>query len=174
MSTDTKERYGNITRIFHWGMAFFVFWQGLKFFDRINDGEHWVGETLVSWHSSIGALILLLVILRLLWAFKQKDNRPDNDPAVAGLARLGHRLLYAGMLLLPITGMLYVKGLGYPVKAFGIQLLAPSGVETPWMITLGGLHSPIAWLLLVMVVGHIAMALFHHFVKKDGTLKRML
>lgn len=174
MNTDTKESYGTITRILHWGMAFLVLWQGLKFFDRFGEGEHWVAENLVSWHGSIGAVIFLLVLLRIIWALKQKDNRPDNDPAVATLAKLGHRLLYAGMILLPITGMLYVKGLGYPVKAFGIQLFAGSGVETAWMQTVGGLHSPIAWFLLIMVIGHVGMALVHHFIKKDGTLQRML
>jgi len=38
----------------------------------------------------------------------------------------------------------------------------------------GALHSPVAWLLLVMVIGHIGMALVHHVVKKDNTLRRML
>ena len=33
--------------------------------------------------------------------------------------------------------------------------------------------SPLAWLLLIMVAGHIGVALFHHFVKKDGVLRRM-
>lgn len=35
------------------------------------------------------------------------------------------------------------------------------------------LHSPIAWFLLVMIVGHVGIALLHHFVKKDGVLQRM-
>lgn len=45
---DSKERYGSITRIFHWGMALLIIWQFMKFFDRINDGEHWIGENIVS------------------------------------------------------------------------------------------------------------------------------
>lgn len=174
MTTDTKERYGTITRIFHWGMAFLVLWQFLKFFDRINDGEHWVGETLVSWHVSIGTLLLILVVLRLIWALKQRDNRPENDPAVAGLARAGHRLLYALLIFMPIAGMMYILGNGFGVTAFGIQLFAGSETETPWMLAIGNLHSPAAWLLLIVVIGHIGMALVHHFVKKDGVLQRML
>ena len=174
MSIDTSERYGTVSRIFHWGMAFFIVWQFLKFFDRIGEGEHWVGETLVSWHVSIGSLLLLLVILRVIWAAKNRNNRPVYDPAVAPLAKAGHRLLYAAMILMPITGMLYIVGNGYGVTAFGIQLIAGSGTETAWMLTLGALHSPLAWILLVMTVGHIGMALIHHFVKKDGVLRHML
>lgn len=174
MSTDTHERYDTITRIFHWGMAILIAWQFLKFFDRINDGEHWVGETLVSWHLSIGFTLLVLVILRLIWKARQKDNRPENDPDFAFLAKAGHVLLYLAILVLPITGMMYIKGRGFPVNIFGTQLFAGSGVETDWMIAVGGLHSPIAWALLILTIGHIGMALVHHFVKKDSVLRRML
>lgn len=81
MSIDTKERYGLITRVFHWGMAVLIVWQFLKFFDRINDGEHWVGETLVQWHGSIGIVLLLLVVLRMVWAWLQSNNRPEHHPS---------------------------------------------------------------------------------------------
>ena len=75
---------------------------------------------------------------------------------------------------MPITGMLYVAGNGFPVKAFGMTLISGSGTETGWMLTLGALHSPLAWILLILVIGHVAMALIHHFVKKDDVLQRML
>lgn len=51
MTTDTAERYGSMTKFFHWSMAFLIGWQLLKVFDHINDGEHWVGQTLVPWHT---------------------------------------------------------------------------------------------------------------------------
>lgn len=170
---DSKERYGSISRWFHWGMAVLIGWQLLKFFDRINDGEHWVGQTLVPWHVSIGALILVLVLLRMVWAAKQKDRRPEQDPATAFLVKLGHFLLYAGMVLMPVTGILYMVGKGYGLKVFGTQFIE-RGEGIDWMASVGGLHSPIAWFLLIMVVGHVGIALLHHVVKKDGVLRRML
>lgn len=173
MVGDSKERYGSVSRIFHWGMAVLIGWQLLKLFDRIDDGEHWVGQTLVSWHLAIGTLLLLLIILRILWAVSQKNNRPIQNPATAFLVKIGHFLLYACMALMPITGALYMVGNGYGWKAFGIQLAA-AGDEIPWMISLGQLHSPIAWILLIMIVGHIGIALIHRFVKKDDVLQRML
>ncbi|MCO5786998.1 cytochrome b [Pseudomonas sp. G11-1] len=173
MKGDTQERYGSISRFFHWGMGLLIIWQLLKFFDRISEGEHWVGQTLVPWHISIGSLLLVLVVLRLIWAGKQKNNRPVQDPATALLVKVGHGLLYAGMLLMPITGLLYMIGNGYGWAPFGIQLIA-RGDEIPWMASIGSLHSPIAWLLLIMIVGHVGIALLHHFVKKDGVLRRMI
>ena len=166
MKNDSTERYGSISRIFHWGMAVLIIWQLLKFFDRIADGEHWVGQTLVPWHVSIGSLLLVLVILRIVWAARQKNNRPVQDPATAWLVKAGHVLLYAAMVLMPVTGILTMIGNGYGWTAFDVQLAA-KGDEVSWMASIGSLHSPIAWLLLIMIVGHIGIALLHHF----GTLQ---
>lgn len=171
---DTRERYGVITRLFHWVMAVLVVWQGLKFFDRINDGEHWVGQTLVSFHGKIGSLILFLVILRIIWAYTQRNNRPIQDPATVLLVKLGHFVLYACMILMPITGVMFLVGLGYGWNFFGLQLIS-AGPKIPWMASFAGsVHSPLAWIFLIMVIGHVGMALFHHFVKKDGVMKRMM
>ena len=154
-------------------MALLIGWQMLKFFDRIDDGEHWIGQTLVPWHVSIGTLLLVLVVLRLLQAASQRANRPVQDPATAFMVKAGHFLLYVGMALLPVTGILTMLGNGYGWTVFGIRLAA-KGEGIAWMSAAGSLHSPIAWALLVLVVGHIGIALLHHFVKKDTTLQRML
>ncbi len=171
---DSRERYGVVTRIFHWGMALLVIWQGLKFFDRINDGEHWIGQTLVSFHADIGSLILFLVILRIIWSAIQNNKRPLQEPASALLVKLGHFALYACMVLMPLTGVMFLIGRGYGWNLFGVQLIS-SGPEIPWMANLGiTLHSPIAWIFLIVVIGHVGMALIHHFVKKDDVMKRMM
>ena len=173
MRNDSRERYGSVSRIFHWGMALLLGWQLLKFFDRIGEGEHWVGQTLVPWHVSIGVLLMALIVLRIIWAATQMQNRPAQDPATAALVKIGHFLMYAGMVLMPLTGILTMVGKGYGLTAFGVQLAA-KGAEIPWMASLGALHSPIAWLLLVMIIGHIGIALIHQFVKKDDVLTRMI
>ncbi len=58
-------------------MALLVFWQMLNFFDRIDDGEHWVGQVLVPWHGSIGALLLVLIVLRI---FLGRAHRGGQSP----------------------------------------------------------------------------------------------
>ena len=174
MSTDTKERYGTVSRMLHWGVALLVGWQLLKVFDRIDDGEHWVGQTLVSWHFSIGTLILLLVAFRIPWAISQRHNRPVVAPPLAFLANAGHFLLYAGLVLLPLTGIAIMIGEGYGLTVFGIEL-ASEGAKIPWLASVGGaLHSPIAWLLMIIIAGHVGMAFVHHFDRKDDVLRRML
>ena len=176
MSRDTKERYGLVSRLFHWGIALLVGWQLLKIFDRIDDGEHWVGQALVPYHISIGVLILVFAVFRILWALSQRNNRPEAPPPpfMAFLARAGHFLLYAALLLMPLTGIAIMIGNGYGLTAFGVQLVAP-GAKIAWLAELGGtLHSPVAWLLVAMIAGHVVMALWHHFVRRDDILRRML
>lgn len=173
MINDSKQRYGSVSKFLHWGMALLVTWQLLKFGDRITEGEHWVGQTLVPFHISIGSLLLVLIFVRLFWAASQRDQRPEQDLAMAMLVKAGHGLLYLGLLLMPITGMLFMVGNGYGVSAFGIDIFA-KGDEIAWAATLGQLHSPLAWALTALIAGHIGMALIHHFVKQDDTLKRML
>ncbi len=173
MIHDSHESYGDVSKVFHWLMGILIVWQMLKFFDRIDEGEHWVGQTLVQGHFSIGTLLLVLIILRMLWAARQRTQRPRQNPSTAFLVKLGHGLLYTVMLLLPITGILAMYGGGHGLTAFGVEIF-PEGPEIAWAATLGGLHSPLAWILLVMVLGHIVIALGHHFIVRDDTLRRML
>ena len=176
MRRDTPERYGTVSRVFHWSIALLVAWQALKIFDRIADGEHWVGQTLVPWHISVGVLVLLLVVPRIVWALRNRGNRPPAPPppALGFLARAGHVALSAALVLMPVTGIGIMIGNGYGLSVFGIELVA-GGAKIPWLAAFGGaVHSPLAWLLIAMVIGHAAMALVHHFVKKDGVLRRML
>ena len=175
MKPDTPARYGTLSRLLHWGMALLVVWQALKIFDRIGEGEHWVGQTLVPWHVSVGVLVLLLALPRIAWAIRNRENRPPAPPAALGfLARAGHIALYAALLLMPLTGIAIMLGNGYGLSAFGLELV-PAGDGIPWLADLGGaLHSPLAWLLIAMVIGHAGMALVHQFVWKDGLLRRML
>ena len=122
---------------------------------------------------AIGALLLVLIVLRVFWASSQLKQRPRHDPATAFVVKAGHFALYVGMLLLPITGVLTMLGNGYGLKVFGMQL-AEKGPEIAWAASVGSLHSPIAWILVFLVIGHAGMALLHHFVKRDDVLRRML
>lgn len=173
MISDSKKRYGSVSKVLHWLMAVLIFWQLLKLGDRISEGEHWIGQTLVPWHVSIGTLLLGLIVLRLLWVISQRQHRPQQNPATAKLVKVGHGLLFAGMLLMPVTGVLTMVGGGYGLTAFGLELL-PKGEEIAWAATLGGFHSPLSWVLGTLIIGHIGIALFHHFVQRDDTIKRML
>ncbi|PKL98672.1 MAG: DUF2218 domain-containing protein [Gammaproteobacteria bacterium HGW-Gammaproteobacteria-9] len=170
---DSRSRYGTVSRVFHWLMALLIVWQFLKLGDRIGEGEHWVGQTLVPWHVSLGAVLMVLVLLRIVWSLSQLKQRPQHDPATAWLVTGGHMALYACMLLMPITGVLYLVGNGYGLKVFGQQLVE-KGPEIAWAASVGDVHSPLAWLTVLLVAGHVGAALYHRLVKRDDIMRRML
>ena len=174
MLHDSQQRYGLITRFFHWFMAVLVIQQFFKFADYINDGEHWLGDTFGPYHTSIGALIMLLTIARLLWTRKQKPQRPTTPGLIGTIARSSHRIMYFCLLVMPSLGVLYIYGKGYPVKLFGMAMLDKPAGETAWMITLGELHGILALVLVLLVLAHLSGALYHHFIRRDDTLKRMV
>lgn len=173
MQSDGANTYDRLSRLLHWSMALLIGWQMLKFFDRIGDGEHWIGQTLVPWHVSVGTLLMLMIMVRIGWALANRHRRPPQEPGMALAVHAGHALLYLGMLLMPLTGLALMLGNGYGLKVFGVQMLA-RGDGIAWLAPLATLHVPVAWALLVLVAGHIGMSLLHHFVKRDGVLRRML
>lgn len=172
---DTAERFGLISRALHWGMAGLFLWQftgmGLRLaLGRTPLVSFWVGT-----HAPLGALLLVLVLIRLGWARANRHNRPPHDPGRLGqLARLGHGGLYTLMLAVPALGLLRLYGSGRGFAPFGLTIFPPRAEKITWMIApADALHSPLAWGLLALIAGHVAMALIHHVLWRDGLVLRM-
>lgn len=155
---DNTTRYGLVSRALHWGMALLILWQFLSaashyfFEDTAIEAFFWPS------HKPLGLLLLLLMGLRLLWALAQKSQRP---PSVSLWAKTGHVTLYLLLLLVPVLGLLRQYGSGRSFEPFGIPLFA--GFEDDkiqWMLDAGSiLHGELGWVLLLLIVGHILMAL---------------
>src|SRR5690606_24150350 len=103
-------------------------------------------------------------------------------PLPAGMGRMsklaahaGHLTLYALMLLIPVSGWLMSSAQGFQVVWFGVLPL-PDLVDKNAELgsVLRQVHKYLNYALLVAVIGHVAAALQHHFVKKDTVLARML
>lgn len=158
---DSPVRYGLVTKAFHWAMALLFLGQMMKLGDRIAEGEHWVGQTIVPWHGSVGALLLGLVALRVVWSLAQASRRPRHTGVHGRLVKAGHLALYFCMVYMPVSGAMMVLGKGYPFKSFGVTLVPGSGEKTQWMLSAAQFHSTVAWFFLILIIGHIAMAVVH-------------
>jgi cytochrome b561 len=136
---------------------------------------------LYNWHKWAGVTVLALSALRLLWRL---THRPPALPAaVAGamprwqqIAHHGtHHLLYVLFFAVPLLGWAYSSAAGFPIVWFGaLQLpdfvpVSPELAEAlkPW-------HAYSAYALAALVVLHVAAALKHHWVDRDGLLARMM
>jgi len=173
--TDTSHRYGTVTRLFHWTVALLLFWQlgGMimkNVLGRVPLMKFWVGT-----HASIGVLLFAIIILRAFWAFRQRHRRPGYQFSFMGkAARAGHSLLYILMIAVPGLAILRMAGNGKGITLFGVELSAPTGQEIAWMTApANAVHGLLAWTLLALIVGHIAMVVLHRFWWSDDILARM-
>jgi cytochrome b561 len=142
----------------HWATALLI---GANYFISEGMGEaldaHLDGQAVAgfvpTWHVWSGSLLLVLVLVRLVVRFatgapKSDTVRKPSDVA----AEVGHWVLYGLMLAVPLLGA---------ITWFGMT------------DTTGDLHVLVMNALMVVILGHAGMAIFHHYVLKDGLLRKM-
>lgn len=170
MSTEATH-YGRLTRYLHWAMAALFAWQ------FASAGAHaWLEDTTVEaflWasHKPLGLLLMLLAIVRVAWGIFDRGHRP---PAVNAWASLGHLALYLLMIAVPAVALIRQYGSGRAFEPFGIPLMSGFEGEIEWMTAIGSnFHGLFGWVLLALVVGHVAMALWHRHAGDSAVMSRM-
>ena len=130
---------------------------------------------LYNWHKWAGVTILLLSLVRLAWRL---GHRPPADAAMpawqATAAHATHRLLYALFFVVPLLGWAYSSAAGFPIVWFGVLPLpdfvpvdkALAEAIKPW-------HGRSAMLMAALVLLHVAGALKHQLIDRDGLIDRM-
>lgn len=187
---NTKRGYGLVAICLHWIVAaVFVINYALVysrewFFEPQNE----FARTLISTHTALGVSVLVFVIIRVVW--RLANIQPADVPGsklehVA--AHAAHILLYAAMIIMPLTGYL---GTGGPSKLFfvfeipsfrdtwvfqtimtgwfGLEWDAFEGVMD-FIHKKGG-----AYVISILIAAHASAALFHHLVRRDDVLRRMV
>ncbi len=129
----------------------------------------------INLHKSIGILIGTAILIRLAWRLKHPP--PPFPPSVPVWQRRaadwGHRALYVCMLVMPLSGYIGSNFSKYGVKFFGIDL-PPWGVESKAIYAVfNTTHVVTAWILTLLIIGHVAIALKHALIDRDGLLARM-
>lgn len=128
-------------------------------------------------HKSLGLTVLALMLLRLAW--RLVGGRPA---ALAGTARwqsatatITHWLLYAALVAMPLSGWLYNSASNFPLRWFGLVRVPPlSGRDPDLKEFAHEAHETIFWIIIALVLLHVGAALWHHLVRRDATLDRML
>ena len=128
-------------------------------------------------HKSFGAVILMLIFARLFWRLinvipKDIENTPEIEKS---LAHAMHWALYALMFAQPLSGILMTQSAGYPISFFGLFEF-PVLLEKDKSLAefFRSAHGVIWMILVAAVLGHVSAALHHHFIKKNGVLKKMM
>jgi cytochrome b561 len=168
-------RYSSVAIAVHWLLAAALFAQfalGWWMLD-VPKSPPGVRAGWFNLHKSIGLSIALVVVLHLAWRAthaRPKDLLLPRWQRIA--ARTTHGLLYACMLVMPLSGYLGSTFTRYPVRFFGVVLPAwnhdwPAAKQ--WM---SGIHNAAAWLFMALIALHVAAALWHWF-QRDDVAQRM-
>lgn len=168
-------RYSAVARTLHWIMAILILfnlWLGL-FHESLP--KEW---KVMPVHKSVGLTVLALTILRIVWRLTHKP--PPLPPEMPGwektAANVTHGLFYAFMLLVPLTGWIMSSAGDRPLNWFFLFDVPKFAVSKGDAIV--GLshdaHGLMGYVWAVLIALHIGAALRHHFVLKDGVLRRML
>jgi cytochrome b561 len=133
-------------------------------------------DALFMWHKSIGITIFLLVIARLTW--RATHPAPMLPSSMVQwqviLARVSHWLLYAVLVVMPVSGYIMSAARGRVVPFFDLINL-PALAENKDLFKLAQqVHLTTQWAVYVLVGLHILATVWHITMRRDGILERML
>lgn len=175
---NTPEHYASILVGIHWITVALVLigWTLGTFGDDFPRGP--ARATALFVHISAGLAILPLLVARLVW--RVGDPPPPPELTVFGIwgeyaARLGHFLLYALLVAVPLLGIVVQFARGNPLPVFGVlDIPSPWAANRAFARSMREVHELLAHSLVIVAALHAAAALIHHWVLGDRTLQRML
>jgi cytochrome b561 len=142
---------------------------------RIPEGN--LQNLLFNLHRSVGVLLFPLVLIRLIYRWRNPPPPLPDDmaPLQKLAAHANHYALYALLLLNPLLGWWATSAFGAAVNVFWLFDLPPIVAENkPLSETLLAIHATVGITITVLVCTHIGAALYHHLIRRDRILLRML
>ncbi len=171
------ERYTPVAISLHWLVALLIFagW-GLGFY--MTDLPLSPAKLrYFSWHKWMGVTTFILAFLRVGWLATHSAPRLPRviPPWQARAARVTHFVLYLLMFVIPLSGWLMSSAKGVPTVYFGVLPLPDLiGKDKAIGHILEAVHSSLAFGLAALVGLHVAAAIKHHFMDRDGLMGRMV
>ena len=174
---NSTERYGSLSIGLHWFMllllvAVYACIELRGFFPKGSEPR----EALKTWHYMLGLSVFVLVWLRLLSNMTGHFPRIEPEPPrwQKLSARLMHVALYALMIFMPLAGWLMLSAEGKPIPFFGLHLPALISESKNVAKLIKEIHVTAGTVGYFLIGLHALAALFHHYVMRDNTLRRML
>jgi cytochrome b561 len=176
----SQNRYAWPQRLVHWTTALLVAVMiptGLYMVRRyVVTNNDTVTVTIYEIHKLIGFMMVWLVLLRLL--LRHRHGAPPSVSPVPRWQQTGanvvHLLLYALLVVVPVLGWIgaSIDGTRSMWGGFSLPEIAPKDEEVGWRILWW--HGWAALTLGALAALHVAAAIHHHIIHKDGLLRRML
>lgn len=177
MTDKARATYGLVSRLNHWITAlFFLAMLGVGFVLAYGELTRDERVPLMLWHKATGILLLVFALWRIVWRLVQ--GFPAPVPGMGGLqltfSKLTHWGLLACLLLMPLSGFVMAHFGGRPTDMYGLFTL-PAFADSEGVRTLmRAVHKWVAYGFVVFIGLHIAGALKHLLIDRDGTVSRMV
>lgn len=176
MLNNTENTYGSIAKILHWVIGISII--GLLCVGFIMESMPPSPEKyeIYDTHKAFGILVLSLVLVRIVWRIINKTVLADESiPLMLQFAaKIGHFLLYICMLAMPISGALMSLLGGHDINMFGLFTISAFEQNLELAKFFHTTHGLVAWIFVALISTHILAAFYHHFIRKDNTLRKML
>jgi cytochrome b561 len=178
MILNTTKRFGLVSIFLHWLMAVVVlglfalgwYMVDLTYYDSLYN-------TLPFIHQSIGTLVALIFLFRIVWIRVSPVPGPlqGNSRFEIITSRLMHSVLYFLIALIVLSGYLISTADGSGIDVFDLFEVPATVTGIPQQEDIAGLiHEYLAYILIGLVLVHAAAALKHHYVDRDNSLRRIL
>ncbi len=177
MAQASSTSYSPTAKGLHWLIVLLLTVQFTTAFLLPHIGRNTPPSDVIDLHFSLGVLIMLAMAARLIVRLLHPValDAADAAPAERLLARLTHWLFYLILIVSPLMGWASASAHRLPVSLFGLIPLPPLAAPgAHWANLAGDLHGTAMWVLLWLIGLHVAGALYHHLLRRDGTLMRML
>lgn len=172
------KRYGATAAFLHWLSAILIvaqLWTGYLFHQVLERGSPERADMKL-WHVTLGVLVLATILVRLGHRLmKPAPVYPDDHPAwEQAMAKWGHRLLYAFMLIVPLTGLIGVSGKGPTIELVGgITIPAVPGFGEDLAHEIAEFHVILVYAFIALIIVHVLAALRHHGDRHSSARGRM-
>lgn len=170
-------RYGSLSIGIHWLMLllFIAVYGTINLHELFEKGSY-LREALKTWHFMLGLLVFVLVWLRL--AARLSGPTPAIVPELPKLQQqssgLLHLALYLLMIGMPLSGWLMLSAAGKPIPFFGLELPALIAENKDLAKQIKEVHEFVGTTGYFLIGLHAVAALYHHYLRHDNTLTRML
>lgn len=173
----TTETWGSVARFLHWTIAVLVISMLIVGYWMTDLAPSADKMRIYSWHKSVGITILILTSLRLCW--RMFDPRPADPPGfgpvAARVSRFVHSAFYILLIAMPLSGWLYNSASNFPLRWFGwIKIPALTAADPKLKSLANESHEILSYVILALLLVHVAGAFKHHWLDRDTVLRRML
>lgn len=170
----SQERYSRLAILLHWVVFLLVAIAYLAIEVRGPKGS----DSRAFWsatHFWAGFGVLALSIVRVAWRNYKTPPPPEPDfPIMMYLSKAAHLALYIFIIVQPILGILLINLAGHPVNLAGLGSFTVVGENHDLSKVAKEIHVTLGNVFYWVIGFHALAALWHHYVKRDNTLRRII